>query len=119
MKQSYDLTGFWRFHEEFDHGEDFGEARLFQSGKHLSGHIVFKEVIPDESPMFIRVTIKGKVEGTQVVFSESSVVVLSGGGNASYEPEERSGLINAMGQIVGSGEDTQGVNGVFVMERIF
>lgn len=118
MKQSYDLTGFWRFHEEFDHGEDIGEARLFQNGKNLSGHLVFKEIVPDEPPMFIRVKIKGKVDGTQVTFTESSVIVLSGGEDASYVPEERSGLINAMGQIVGSGEDTQGVNGVFVLERI-
>jgi hypothetical protein len=118
MKQTHDLTGFWRFHEDFDHGEDIGEARLFQNGKNLSGHIVFKEIIPDEPPMYVRVKIKGKIDNTQVTFSESSVVVLSGGADASYEPEERSGLINAMGQIVGSGEDTQGVNGVFVMERI-
>ncbi len=118
MKQTHNLTGFWRFHEDFDHGEDIGEARLFQNGKHLSGHIVFKEIIPDELPLFIRVKIKGKIEGPQVIISESSVVVLSGGKNTSYEPEERTGLINAMGQIVGSGEDIQGVNGVFVMERI-
>jgi hypothetical protein len=118
MKQTHDLTGFWRFHEDFDHGEDIGEARLFQSGKQLSGHIVFKEIIPDELPIFIRVKIEGKVDNTQVTFSESSVVVLSGGENSSYEPEERTGLINAMGQIVGSGEDTQGVTGVFVMDRI-
>jgi len=118
MKQMHNLTGFWRFHEEFDHGEDIGEARLFQSGKHLSGNIVFKEIIPDEEPMYIRVKITGKIDGSQVSFDESSVVVLSGDKNASYEPEERSGLINAMGRIVGSGEDTQGVNGVFVMERI-
>lgn len=118
MKQPHDLTGFWRFHEDFDHGEDIGEARLFQTGKHISGHIVFKEIIPGEPIMYIRVKITGKAEGTQVTFSESSVVVLSGGENSSYEPEERTGLINAMGQIVGSGEDTQGVNGVFVMERI-
>lgn len=118
MKQKNDLTGFWRFHEDFDHGEDIGEARLFQNGKNLSGHIVFKEIIADEAPMFIRVKIKGKVDDTQVTFSESSVVVLSGVPESSYEPEERSGLINSMGQIVGSGEDTQGVNGIFVMERI-
>jgi len=118
MKQTHDLTGFWRFHEEFDHGEDIGEARLFQNGKQLSGYMVFKEVIPDEPVMYIRVKIEGKVDGTQVTVSESSVVVLSGGENTSYEPEERTGLINAMGQIVGSGEDAQGVNGIFVMERI-
>ncbi len=118
MKQTHDLTGFWRFHEEFDYGEDIGEARLFQTGKHLSGYIVFKEILPDELPLFIRVKIKGRVEDNQVTISESSVVILSGGENSSYEPEERTGLVNAMGQIVGSGEDTQGVNGVFVMERI-
>lgn len=118
MKQSTNLTGFWRFREEFDEGEDLGEARLFQNGKHLSGQIAFKEKIHGESPLYIRVTIKGKVEETQISFHETSAVVLSGPKGAEYDLEERSGLLNAMGQIVGSGEDKQGVHGVFVMDRI-
>lgn len=117
MKQEDDLTGFWRFREEFDGGEDHGEARLFQHGKQLTGHVVFKKIIPEEQPIFIRVKLTGKLDKGQVHLNESSVVVLSGNGK-NYEPEERTGLINAMGQIVGSGEDKQGVHGVFVMERI-
>jgi len=112
-----DLTGFWRFREEFDGGEDHGEARLFQQGKQLTGYVVFKEIIPNEPPMFIRAKLTGKIDNGQVHLTESKVVVLSGSPD-NYEPEERTGLINAMGQIVGSGEDKQGVHGVFVMERI-
>lgn len=118
MKQSTDLTGFWRFREEFDEGEDLGEARLFQNGKHLKGYIVFKELIHGDPPLFVRVSIKGKVEETQISFSETFAVILSGPEGAEYELEERTGLLNAMGQIVGSGEDKQGVHGVFVMDRI-
>ncbi|WP_462319510.1 hypothetical protein [Marinilabilia sp.] len=119
MKQSTDLTGFWRFREEFDDGEDFGEARLFQNGKHLTGHIAFKEQAHGEPPFYVRVSIKGKVEGMQISFSETSYIILSGPPETEYELEERTGLINALGQIVGSGEDKQGVHGVFVMDRIF
>lgn len=117
MQQETDLTGFWRFREEFDSGEDLGEARLFQRGKNLSGHLVFKEIIPGEPPMFIRTKLTGKVENGKVQFNETSVIILSEDGG-DYVPEERTGLINAMGQIVGSGEDKQGVHGVFFMERI-
>ncbi len=117
MKKDADLTGFWRFREEFDGGEDHGEARLFQRGKKISGHLVFKEIIPDDTSMFVRVKLTGKVEEGQVHLTESCAVVLSGK-SEDYEPEERTGNINAMGQIVGSGEDRQGTHGVFVMERI-
>jgi hypothetical protein len=117
MQQETDLTGFWRFREEFDTGEDLGEARLFQRGKNLSGHLVFKEMIPGEPSMFIRTKLTGKIENGKVHLNETSVIVLSEG-HGDYVPEERTGLLNAMGQIVGSGEDRQGVHGVFVLERI-
>ncbi|MFW6268143.1 MAG: hypothetical protein ACOC1E_03325 [Marinilabiliaceae bacterium] len=118
MKQETDLTGFWRFREEFDGGEDHGEARLFQHGKQLSGFLIFKEIIPGDPPLFIRTKLSGKTEKGKVHLTESAVTVLSGRSD-EYEPEERTGLINAMGQIAGSGEDRQGVHGVFLMERLF
>ncbi|MDI3521264.1 MAG: hypothetical protein PWQ17_2119 [Anaerophaga sp.] len=118
MPQKTDLTGFWRFREEFDTGEDVGEARLFQKGKNLSGHLVFKEIIPGDPAMFVRTKLTGKIENRKVYLNETSVIVLSEG-KEDYVPEERKGLLNALGQIVGSGEDQQGVHGVFVLERIF
>lgn len=117
MKAENDLTGFWRFREEFDGNEDLGEARLFQHGKQITGYLIFKELIPDEQTIFVKTKLTGKIENGQVHLSESSAIVLSGPPD-SYDLEERTGLINAMGQIVGSGEDKQGIHGIFVMERI-
>jgi hypothetical protein len=119
MEQTTDLTGFWRFSEDFDGGEEHGEARLFQYGRQLKGYIIFKKIIPDEPPIYIRVKIGGTVRDKRITFSETSVTVLSGGDNSSHETEEKSGLINDMGQITGSGENAQGVHSVFVMDRIF
>jgi hypothetical protein len=74
-------------------------------------------MIPGEPSMFIRTKLTGKIENGKVHLNETSVIVLSEG-HGDYVPEERTGLLNAMGQIVGSGEDRQGVHGVFVLERI-
>jgi len=118
MTQGTDLTGFWRFREEFDGGEDLGEARLFQHGKQLLGYLIFKESISGKPPLFIRTKLSGKLEKEKVHLSESAVTVLSGR-NQNYKPRERTGLLNAMGQIAGSGEDRLGVHGMFLMERLF
>ncbi len=118
MEQNANLTGFWRFSEEFDKGEDVGEARLFQKGKTIKGYLVFKEITENAPPLFVRTQLKGRIEKGQVHLSETSAMILSRS-SEDYELEERTGLINTMGQIVGSGEDAQGVHGVFVLERIF
>jgi hypothetical protein len=118
MKNENDLTGFWRFREEYNGNEDYGEARLFQHGKQLTGYLVFKKSLPDRPPLFIRTRLNGKTEKGQVHLNETAITVLSGPADA-YQPESRTGLINAMGQIAGSGEDSQGTHRVFLMERIF
>jgi len=117
MTQETDLTGFWRFREEFDGGEDNGEARLFQHGKQLSGYLIFKETIAGDPPLFIRTKLSGKAEKGKVYLKGVKVTVLSGKPD-EYSPQERTGLINAMGQIAGSGGSHLGKRGVFLLERL-
>ena len=114
-----DLTGFWRFKEEFDYGEKVGEARLFQKGSLLSGSLVFKERLQSGDSMMVRTTLSGKYSEGKVILNDISYTVFSDNPDEEYLLEDREGALNVKDQVVGSIMDNDAVGGVFVMDRIF
>lgn len=114
-----DLTGFWRFKEEFDYGEKVGEARLFQEGNHITGNLIFKERLHEGDSMMVRTILSGSCSEGKVTLNDTGYAVLFGHPDDEYLLEEREGALNNKGQIVGSVMDKDAVGGVFVMDRIF
>lgn len=113
------LTGFWHFKEEFDFGKKEGEARLFQNGDKISGSLVFREMTDSGESLIVHVTIKGLVSKDTITINDSGYTVLAGGIDTDYIPEEREGVLNIQGQIVGSVLDKDAIGGVFVMNKLF
>lgn len=111
------LTGRWYFFEEFDGGVDEGEAILQQEGNLISGTLAFTESIEDDEPFDIMCQIKGLVNDKMVTIEVESFEITKGDKGLEYFTEERQGIINSQGQIVGSSEDEQGINGVFTLTR--
>ena len=112
-----DLSGKWKFKEDFSFGKDEGAAELNQIGKDITGVLEFTETIEDESPFKVRCELQGSVVGNMVTLNVVNFKILSSKEPIEYYPETREGIINANGQIVGSSEDEQGVCGIFVFER--
>lgn len=113
-----DLTGFWSFSEEFEFGKKLGEARLFQNNGMIRGILVFKEYDENGTAIFVRCQLEGSFDGIKLLLKDVSHSVLVGGSDDDYLPEEREGILNANGQIVGSVNDADDVAGVFVMQPI-
>ncbi len=112
-----DLTGKWKFREEFDFGIDEGTAEFIQDGNGIKGELLFTEKIEDDPDFEVHSTVKGFVDDNNVFFDVIKFVIDSNA-DIEYFPEKREGIVNIQGQIVGSSVDEQGICGVFIMERM-
>ncbi len=110
------LSGKWKFREEFVAGMDEGYAIFTQEGNLINGELIFTEKIEDEMPFEVCCSLEGNLSDNSLVLDVVEFSVKSEE-EIEYFPERREGIINANGQIVGSSEDEQGVCGFFVFER--
>ena len=58
-----DLTGKWRYIENYGYGLAEGELYLKQKGQTLAGRIVFTDKVEGESSYMIQEFLKGELEG--------------------------------------------------------
>ena len=65
------VTGVWRFYEEFNGGYDLGYATLIQKGDDVSGSLVYTEYIENEDPFVIAIDVVGEVYSERVITSYS------------------------------------------------
>ena len=61
-----DLTGKWRYIENYGYGVAEGELYLKQKGQTLAGRIVFTDKVEGESSYMIQEVLKGELEGCSV-----------------------------------------------------
>ena len=61
-----DLTGKWRYIENYGYGVAEGELYLKQKGQTLAGRIVFTDKVEGESSYMIQEFLKGELEGRRV-----------------------------------------------------
>jgi len=113
-----DLSGKWKFKEDFSYGIDEGFAEFKQEGNEFTGILEFTETIEEDVPFKVKCFVSGFVVGNSVTINVDDFKILESDEEIDYYPESREGIINANGQIVGSSEDSQGVCGVFVFDRI-
>ncbi|WP_068472641.1 hypothetical protein [Saccharicrinis aurantiacus] len=109
-----DISGKYKFTEDFGYGKDEGEAFVIQTGSKLEGTMSFTESIEGDDPFTVECIIEGDVNKEQVEIRVKSFKT----NDVEYYPETRVGIINNKGQIVGSSEDEQGICGVFVFTPI-
>ena len=67
-----DLTGKWRYIENYGYGVAEGELYLKQKGQTLAGRIVFTDKVEGESSYMIQEFLKGELEGRKVRLEASS-----------------------------------------------
>ena len=66
MTEKINLTGRWRFEEDFGFGKDSGYAEIDQKGKQLKGVLRFSEQIDGEETFIVKQEVTGRIAGTKI-----------------------------------------------------
>ena len=117
MPEKINLTGRWRFDENFGFGKDSGYADINQVGKHLTGVLRFSEQIDGEETFIVKQEVTGKISGTKIDLKSHSCEILFSDDDIIYELDTWAGELQPNGKIVGNSRDSEGTGGFFTMER--
>ncbi len=110
------LTGKWRYFENYGNGVAEGELYLKQEGKELSGRIVFSDRLKGEVPYMIQEFLTGIQEEKKVKLEATGFDVIHADFPVSYELDYWFGLLVDETTIRGVSRDEQGIEGYFVFE---
>ena len=117
MPEKINLTGRWRFEENFGFGKDSGYAELIQKGNHLNGVLRFSEQIDGEETFIVKQEVAGRINGTKINLKSHSCEILFSDEDIIYELDTWEGELLSNGKISGNSQDAEGTGGAFVMER--
>lgn len=112
------LTGKWRYFENYGNGVAEGELYLKQEGKELSGRIVFSDRLKGEVPYMIQEFLTGIQEKKKVKLEATGFDVIHADFPVSYELDYWFGLLVDETTIRGVSRDEQGIEGYFVFEKL-
>ena len=112
------LTGKWRYFENYGNGVAEGELYLKQEGKELSGRIVFSDRLKGEVPYMIQEFLTGIQEEKKDKLEATGFDVIHADFPVSYELDYWFGLLVDETTIRGVSRDEQGIEGYFVFEKL-
>lgn len=113
-----ELTGKWRYQEEYGYGMTEGELVLTQEGEQLSGRIIFTDRVDDEEGYMIQEFVRGWVRDRKVRLEEYEYDIIHAEHEVCYELDCWFGILLDDRTIKGISEDDQGVEGYFVFEKV-
>lgn len=112
-----DLTGKWKYSENYGYGISKGEVFLKQEGNQLSGRIVFTDQVEGEEPYMIQEFLSGEIDGRKVKLEAKEFDIIHTEVPINYELDSWFGMIMDEDTIKGVSVDGQGVEGYFVFLR--
>lgn len=113
-----ELTGKWRYRENYGYGTSEGELFLKQEGNKLSGRIVFTDKLDNEPPYMIQEFLTGEIDGLKIRLEALEFDVIHSEHTIIYELDSWFGLLLDDGVIKGVSSDDQGIEGYFVFEKM-
>jgi hypothetical protein len=117
MSDKINITGRWKFQEDFGFGKDSGFAFLKQSGSRIKGILRFTEQIEGEETFIVKQEVSGQVEGNKIHLKSHSCEILFSEEDIIYELDTWVGEITPDGKIIGNSKDSEGTGGAFTMIR--
>lgn len=111
------LTGKWKYFENYGYGVAEGELYLKQDGAQLSGRIVFTDRLKGESSYMIQEFLKGSLEGRKVRLEAQEFDIIHADFSILYELDSWFGLLLDENTIKGVSVDDQGIEGHFEFVR--
>ena len=112
------LTGKWKYKEDYGFGIAEGELYLKQEGDILSGKIVFTDKLEDEEPYMIQEFLTGRVEDDEIELIAEEYDIIHSDFPIHYELDAWTGNIIDEKTITGFSMDDQGIEGKFEFVRI-
>lgn len=113
-----DLTGKWKYIENYGYGVAEGELYLKQEGENLSGRIVFTDKLEGEQSYMIQEFLEGNIEGCKVRLEAVEFDIIHSDYPITYELDSWFGMLVEENTIKGVSKDIQGVEGYFEFERM-
>lgn len=113
-----DLTGKWKYVENYGYGVAEGELYLKQEGKRLSGKIVFSDKLEGEESYMIQEFLTGDINERKVRLEATEFDIIHSECKISYELDSWFGILVDETTIKGMSSDDQGVQGFFVFEKM-
>ena len=117
--EKMNVTGLWKYKEDFEFGKSEGEVRLVQMEDTLYGEFNFTEKVEDDYEIVVFEKVKGKIiegiavlESIEVLAKENDRVV------EDYIPNNFEVHLISEDKLVGSSFDADNVCGVFTLERL-
>lgn len=114
------LSGTWKYSEDFSHGDSEGDLVLKHEGKLLSGTLRHTETPLEGNPYSIEQTMEGVYDNDDKSFilKATTFTVLEAEEEIIYELDSFVAQEINEDLIVGTSEDEQGISGVFSFKRI-
>lgn len=112
-----DISGEWKFSEEFECGTDDGIAYFEQNGNAITGYLEYIEKIEDEEPFDVRQEVSGELAGHQITLQGVKATAKDGSELKGYNLDTLEGTLTHEGKIVGHSFDSEDICGVFVLKR--
>ncbi|HCT30465.1 MAG TPA: hypothetical protein DIW31_06970 [Bacteroidales bacterium] len=114
---THDISGKWKFTEEFECGIDEGYAYLSQDGEIINGYLEYKEAIEDEESFMVKQVVSGTIHNNQISLKGDVVTSPDGSPITDYNLDTMQGTLTHEGKIVGHSFDSEDICGVFVLTR--
>ncbi|MEG0796124.1 MAG: hypothetical protein RR397_06430 [Odoribacter sp.] len=113
-----DLTGKWKYIENYGYGVAEGELYLKQEGVRLSGRIVFSDKLEGEEPYMIQEFLTGSIKERKIRLDATEFDIIHSNFNVTYELDRWFGILVDERTIKGVSVDDQGVEGHFEFEMM-
>ncbi len=112
------LTGKWKYFENYAYGVAEGELYLDQSDDVLSGKIVFTDKIRGEKPYMIQEFLIGEIDEQRIRIEAVEFDVIHAEQQIDYELDRWFGILINDVTIRGVSSDEQGISGYFEFTKV-
>lgn len=114
---SVDLTGKWKYKEEYECGSTEGELFLKQEGEKLSGKIIFMDKPKEGKSYMLQEFLEGFIREKKVTLDAVEVDIIYSEREINYELDRWFGVLVEDNMIAGVSMDEQRMEGNFTFER--
>lgn len=112
------LTGKWKYVENYGYGVAEGELFLKQENEKLTGRIVFTDKLEREPAYMIQEFLVGDLEGRKVKLEAKEFDIIHAEFSVNYQLDSWFGILVDDCTIKGVSVDDQGVEGYFQFEKV-